>query len=244
MAVNAIYFENKEDNKIIAFINVVLAPLWYSIVHWFAVFLITTGTLYGSAMFSMQHDIFPPVVAIPLAIGIEWTYLSGLAYATETQSDKWSIPMILVGALTSGLFGILYVLGMYHVIPTVPDAQTSFLLAMAHVIPLIILIVVYTFCKRHYLTELASAKKALDDRAKAIEDDTLEYNRTVRDAKLRLILAREELKLQELQAGIVVKDKAQKTCDFCSATLNSGSWLAMKRRGYCNQCGEKRDHRT
>jgi hypothetical protein len=45
---------------------------FFAIQRWFALFLITTGTLYASAMFNMQHGVFPPEVAYPLAVGIEW----------------------------------------------------------------------------------------------------------------------------------------------------------------------------
>src|SRR5882724_1889152 len=156
MATPDMYFANDQQSKWIALANNVIAPLWYSIRQWFAVFLITTGTLYASVLFSMQHNIFPVYVAAPIAVGITWTYLSGLAFVTNTTAKSaWSTPMILAGAITDGLFGILYILGKYQIIPEKPNDSAAVLLAMAHIIPLIILLIIFTYCKRNYLAERA-----------------------------------------------------------------------------------------
>lgn len=169
---------------------------FYAIQKWFAIFLITTGTLYASAMFSMQHGIFPAEIAYPLAIGIEWTYLSGLAYATELRSNRWSVAMILSGAITSGLYGVLYILGHYAVIPVSPDPKTAVLLALAHVIPLIELLIVYTICKRGFLIEQRTIKETEQQRQREIEDRQRERTETWRDEKLQIEIERDRLALE------------------------------------------------
>lgn len=229
----AIYIENKDNSRWRSIVNTILAPLWFSVKQWFAVVLITFGTLYASVLFSMQHNIFPWYVATPIAIGITWTYLSGLAYATAIRvKSGWTTPMILVGALTDGLFGVLYILGRYGVIPEQPGIYASVALALAHIVPLIILLIIFTYCKRNYLVELASDKREQEERQRARDDDQYEYEKKIRDAKLELTLARERLKLEAL----VVKDNDEKTCDKCGAVLSKGKFGAMKRYGYCNAC--------
>lgn len=232
MAVAEIYIKNEQNSRWLGFVNTVLAPLWYSLKQWFAVFLITVGTLYASVLFSAQHEIFPLYIAIPIAIGITWTYLSGLAYATAIHNKSiWTTPMIISGALTDGLFGMLYVLGKYKIIPEKPDPTDALLLASAHIIPLIVLLVIFTYCKRNYLVEHAAHVKEERDRARAIEDDKLDYERKIRDAKLELTLARERLKLEAL-----VKPNDEKTCDKCHMPLSQAKYGAMKRYGYCSNC--------
>lgn len=233
MAISAIEFENKDNGWLARVSNVILAPLWYSVKQWFAIFLITNGTVYASVLFSMQHNIFPLWIAIPIAIGIVWTYLSGLAYATAVRARSgWTNAMILSGAITDGLFGILYILGIYKVIPDQPDALMSVALAFAHIAPLIVLVIIFTYCKRNYLIEVAVDRQAELDRQRAIEDDKLDYDRKIRDAKARLVIAREEIKLQELS----VKLNGGKTCDKCGNALSQAQYAAMKRYGYCSGC--------
>lgn len=239
MATNEIYLTNTEDSWLIEWYNRVIAPLWYTIKQWFAVALLTTGSLYASVLFNTQHKIFPLWIALPIAIGIVWTYLSGLAFATAVESKtKTSTPMIWVGAITDGLFGILYVLGQYDVIPAKPDNQIALLLAIAHIVPLIILMVIYTYCKRDYLAEQATKRKAELDRQRKIEDQDREYDLKLRNARLEVAVTKEQIKLRELEQKLTqnVSTSNQFSCDNCRASLTQGQYGAMKRNGYCQQC--------
>lgn len=237
MTSNPIYFENKTNSKWIALVNTTIAPLWYTTKQWFSVALITTGVLWGSVQFNTQHGIFPLFIAIPVSVGVTWTYLSGLAFATAITKSNWrSNAMIIVGALTEALFSILFVAGKYDLIPEKPQDSLALTLVLAHTIPLILLLVIYTYCKRDYLNEIYATQQLENIRIQAIEDDTLAYNRKVRDAKLKLILAREEIKLQELTNDVVVKSKQLKTCDNCGTMLENAQYAAMKRYGTCANC--------
>lgn len=236
MATPDMYFSNPQQSRWVTLANNVIAPLWYSLRQWFAVFLITVGTLYASVLFSMQHDIFPAYIAIPIAVGITWTYLSGLAFATATTSKSvWSTPMILVGAITDGLFGILYILGKYNIIPEKPADSTAVWLASAHIVPLILLLIIFTYCKRNYLAERAAIAKAALDLTTQREQDQYDYDKTLRDIKLQLQVKREEIKLQALSSE-PVKSIDAKTCDNCGNALSVGMYGAMKRYGYCEKC--------
>lgn len=236
MALAEIYFKNDRESRFIRVVNSTLAPLWYSVRQWFAVFLITTGTLYASVLFSMQHSIFPWYIATPIAVGITWTYLSGLAFATATTTKSvWSTPMILVGAITDGLFGILYILGKYSIIPEKPADSAAVWLASAHIVPLILLLIIFTYCKRNYLAERAAITLEAANLAKQREQDQYEYDKELRDIKLRLQVRREEIKLEAL-SGDPVKTIDAKTCDHCGNALSVGMYGAMKRYGYCEKC--------
>lgn len=213
--------------------------------QWAAVALITSGTLYGSVAFNMLHGVFPVWIAVPLGIGIEWTYLSGLAYATALRSNRWSSKMIVAGAITSGLYGVLYILGHYKVIPASPTPEQAIWLALAHIVPLIVLLFLYTLCKRDYLVEAraeretaaAAAQLALDAQA-ALK---LEWQRQ----QLELETAQRQL---EIEAGHVKLERARakigggtpaKTyqCPSCGKQLTAQQHSVNQRYGgACKEC--------
>jgi hypothetical protein len=199
----------------------------FAIRKWLALFLITTGTLYASAMFNMQHGVFPPEIAYPLAIGIEWTYLSGLAYATELRSGRWSGWMIVAGALTSGLYGVLYILGHYGVIPAQPAPTVALILALAHVLPLIALLLLYTLCKRDFTAE----QRAYSDRQREREEQW-------RDEKLAIEIERERLTLERERLTLTTQQAKVKThaCPSCEAPLTQQQAAVAKRWGHCRTC--------
>jgi len=242
MASNSIYFENENNSRLIALANTTIAPLWYTTKQWFSVALITTAVLWASVQFNTQHGIFPLGVAIPVSVGVTWTYLSGLAFATAITRANWrSHLMIIVGALTEALFGTLYVAGKYQLIPEQPQDILALVLVLAHTIPLILLLVIFTYCKRAYLLEIYDSEQLTrtieteeKQRQQRIADDKEDYNRRVREAKLALILRREEIKLNDLDVS--VSNKQVKTCDTCGAMLTQAQYMAMKRYKYCSQC--------
>ncbi len=185
MTTSTLTLRSDINNWYKAWYYIAIVP-FYAIQKWFALFLITTGTLYASAMFNMQHEVFPPIVAYTLAVGIEWTYLSGLAYATELKNTNTkSTWMIAMGALTSGMFGVMYILGHYNVIPSSPDGWVAWTLAFLHVLPLIILLFLYTLCKRDYLNEQSEVVSRTRDREERW-----------RDGKLLLEIEKEKIDLE------------------------------------------------
>lgn len=113
---------------------------------------ITAAAAYMVTMFSMQHEVLPIQVAIPLAIGFEWTYLRGLATADKTRSG-WGMALNIIAMLTSATYGILYILGVYEVIPKAPDQTAAFWLAVAHVAPMTMLSFCYANVRRAHKLE-------------------------------------------------------------------------------------------
>jgi hypothetical protein len=102
-------------------------------------FLVTSAAAFMSAMFSMQHDVLPWYIAVPLAVGYEWTYLRGLSTADKTSKTRWADALNYSAMFTSIIYGVLYVLGHYKVIPETPEGWAAILLAFAHVIPMAVL---------------------------------------------------------------------------------------------------------
>lgn len=188
--------------------TIVVVP-FYAVRKWLALFLITSGTLYASAMFNMQHSVFPWWVAFPLAIGIEWTYLSGLAYATELRKSGWSNWMIGAGALTSGLYGVLYIVGHYEAIPARPTGAQALALAFAHVVPLIALLLLYTLCKRDFMAE----QRQYTDRQRQREE-------TWRDEQLEIEIEKQRLDLERKR---LLLTRAQRRADNVSAPVSNVS---------------------
>ncbi len=217
---------------------------WHAVRQWFAVFLITSGTLYASAEFNMLHGVFPAWVAVPLAVGIEWTYLSGLAYATELRSNRWSTKMIAAGALTSGLYGVLYILGHYGIVPEHPEPDQAVMLALAHIAPLIAMLFLYTLCKRDFMVERRADQDVVIARQQTIADDDRARAERWRDEKLqieierdRLALDRERVRLDRVRTRIGGGAPARThACPNCGAALTPQQYSAAHRYGTCRSC--------
>lgn len=110
-------------------------------INWMYVaqFIVTTGAAFMSAKFNTQHDVLPGLIAWPLAFGFEAIYLSGLVAADRLAKSRWIMGMVIAASLTSFVYGMLYVLGSYGVIPDKPDGWVAIGLALAHVLPMPVL---------------------------------------------------------------------------------------------------------
>lgn len=244
MTTSTLSLKSSSNNWYKAWYYIAIVP-FYAIQKWFALFLITTGTLYASAEFNMQHGVFPPVVAYTLAVGIEWTYLSGLAYATELKNtNSKSTWMIIMGAFTSGMFGVMYILGHYNVIPISPTGWVAWTLAFLHVLPLIILLFLYTLCKRDYLSEQNDITSKSRDREEKWRDEKLllEIEREKIDLEIkteteRIRLERERIDLEKNRLSIEPAKPAKVyTCPKCHSTLTQQQSAVANRWGHCPSC--------
>lgn len=187
-----------------------------------AQFLVTTAAAFMSAMFNTQHDVLPGIIAWPLALGFEVIYLSGLIAADRTVKSRWATGMIVAASLTSLIYGLLYVLGIYKVIPETPEGWAAFGLAFAHVLPMPILSLcaarLYHASRAQAVAIEVAAKDATARREQEEEDAKVARARQWRDAEvarqlrnqeaedaLRLENAREEAKLARWQAEQATK---------------------------------------
>lgn len=158
--------------------------------------LVTGAASFMSAMFNTQHGVLPPIVAWPLAIGFEAIYLSGLIAADRTVSSRWSTGMIVAASLTSFVYGLLYVLGVYGAIPEQPAGWAAFGLALAHVLPMPVLSLcaarLYHASKAHVLAAQRATEEAERQRIQAEKDAEVARNQKWRDAELERRLRNEQ----------------------------------------------------
>lgn len=211
--------------------------------------LVTSAAAFMSAQFAMQHGILPGWIAWPLAAGLEWTYLKGLATAGTTRS-RWGQALNVIAFVTSAVYGTLYTLGLYGVIPERPDPITALLLAVAHVAPLGALSLCYGMLYRaRKLDVLAQTvrreqEQAAIDAQIARERAALAIEMERKRAELALWEDAQAAKMRMRNATPKMRrnahperaDAAPQTCPQCGAALERAQWLASRRWGHCRQC--------
>lgn len=167
-------------------------------------FFVTSAAAFMSAAFSMQHDVLPIWIAVPLAIGFEWTYLRGLATADKTTKTPWAVALNWAAMLTSLIYGILYVLGHYGIIGEKPDTAAAIWLAFAHVFPMALL----SFCganlrRNQKLEELRRNLKLV------AEQDARNQREQDAATDLRLEMQRKEAELAIYTRGLIAQAEAR-----------------------------------
>ena len=104
--------------------------------------------------------------------------------------------MIAAGALTSGLYGVLYILGHYGIVPEHPEPDQAVALALAHIAPLIAMLFLYTLCKRDFMVERRADQDVAAARQQTIADDDRARAERWRDEKLQIEIERDRLALE------------------------------------------------
>ena len=218
---------------------------WHGLRHNGNQALITFAACYAGAMFSMQHNVFPWWVAVPLATGFEWTYLAGIALASDIRKGVWAILISATAMITSAAFGMLYILGVYAVIPEKPEPLIAAGLAAAHIIPITLMSFFYAMAHRAHRAQRLSDEAAKQQRKEAIEDTQQALTDDWRREKMKLELEREKLALERERAQLLrpsapaaaaaapVKTHA---CPTCGAALTAGQYSVAHRYGYCKAC--------
>ena len=214
---------------------------WHGFKHNGNQALITFAACYAGAMFSMQHDVFPWWVAVPLAGGFEWTYLAGIALASDIRKGVWAVLISATAMITSAAFGMLYILGVYAVIPEHPEPWTAAGLAAAHILPITLMSFFYAMAHRaHRAQRLADDAKVqarqqtIDDEQRALTDEWRREKLAIEIERERLALERERAQLHQPSApSAATKIYA---CPKCGAPLTAGQYSAAHRYGYCKAC--------
>jgi hypothetical protein len=187
-----------------------------------AQFLVTTAAAFMSAMFNTQHGVLPWWIAWPLAVGFEVIFLSGLIAADRMTHSRWIGAMVIAASLTSFTYGMLYVLGIYAVIPERPVGGAAIGLALAHVLPMPVLSLcaarLYHASRAQRVTaelaeKAAAAKRIQDEKAAEVARNQkwrdAELERRLRNEqeedRLRLENAREDARLARWQAQQATK---------------------------------------
>jgi hypothetical protein len=218
--------------------------------------LITFAACFAAAMFSMQHEVFPVWVAVPLAIGFEWTYLAGIALAGDTRKGVWAILISITAMITSAAFGVLYILGVYKVVPEHPTGQLAVWLAIAHIVPITLMSFFYALAHRAHQTQWMADQDKRQERVQQREDTQQALTDQWRGEKLAIEVEREKLALEreklaleqgraQLASGmpIVFAPAPVKTrpCPKCGRSLSPQQYsnACRKDRGYCRDCRDE-----
>lgn len=103
---------------------------------------ITSASVYLVAMFGMSHHILPWWIAVPMALGFEWTWLRSIRTAglvrKGAEADRWINLLTWTALITVVAYGILYIIGLpsIGIIPAEPGKGWGIALALAKVIPI------------------------------------------------------------------------------------------------------------
>lgn len=103
---------------------------------------ITSASVYLVAMFGMSHHILPWWIAVPMALGFEWTWLRSIRTAglvrKGAEADRWINLLTWTALITVVAYGILYIIGLpsIGIIPAEPGRGWGIALALAKVIPI------------------------------------------------------------------------------------------------------------
>lgn len=103
---------------------------------------ITSASVYLVAMFGMSHHILPWWIAVPMALGFEWTWLRSIRTAglvrKGVEADRWINLLTWTALITVVAYGILYIIGLpsIGIIPEAPGKEWGIALALAKVIPI------------------------------------------------------------------------------------------------------------
>ena len=103
---------------------------------------ITSASVYLVAMFGMSHHILPAWIAVPMALGFEWTWLRSIRTAglvrKGADADRWINLLTWTALITVVAYGILYIIGLpsIGIIPAEPGKVWGLGLALAKVIPI------------------------------------------------------------------------------------------------------------
>lgn len=168
--------------------------------------LISTASVTLMAQYAASSEILPPWVGYVLAVGVEWTYLRGLASEAKAPSKwgswlNWSAFAILL------LWGTLWCLRKYGVITEHPTDWLAFVLAASHVFPVAWVSLCSAQAHRALLqveTAQAQAEALADqERQRRLDDETAAQLRQQQQAEfdLQLKIKADEARLQQWAAA-------------------------------------------
>jgi len=132
-------------------------------------FLVTLGSVYLVAMFGMAHQILPPLVAIPMAVGFEWSWLRSVATAGKVrrtpETERYIRLLTWTALITVISYGVLYILGLpsVGVIPATLGPWWGVPLALAKVVPIALMGFASANLHRLHRQDLTTAEQLRTD---------------------------------------------------------------------------------
>lgn len=212
--------------------------------------LVTSASIAMNAGFAQSHNILDPGFAWAQAIGFEWTYLRGLASAGKTRS-RWVDAMNVIAFASVILYGLMFCLVRYKVIPDRPDAALSFFLAIVHVVPIgltgLCAAMIHRAVKHEQRAIEDEERQQANDRQQRIqaEHDALELDRLRKEQELAL-WEQAQLVKQRLRATPRRPTTDRPPCPGCGGQLDGSDYALLKsaearsaRFGGCKACRGK-----
>lgn len=178
---------------------------------------ITTASVYMVAEFGMAHNILPWWIAVPMAIGFEWTWLRGIRTAGLVrrggESERWINLLTKTALITVIAYGILFIIGLssFGIIPEHPGQGWGIILALAKVIPIALMgyasANLHRVHKQQVMTDADAREKENRERLTELQaqQDALEIDRRRRESEIELDRQRKAMELEMWQKGLEVK---------------------------------------
>lgn len=190
---------------------------------------ISTASVGLMAQFASSSEIVHPAVGYLLAVGVEWAYLRGITSDSQTPTRwgawlNWSAALILI------LWGTLWCLKRFGVLPEHPTGMLAGFLALAHVLPIAWL----SLCSA--MTHRAAAQTAAHQAQQRQDADAARQQR-LQDQVDALEIDRQR-KLADIaiwQAAQVAKQAVQPLPTVPAATGTQPGTIGWKACPVCNQ---------
>lgn len=223
--------------------------------------MISTTSVVIMASFAGHSGLVPWYIGYVLAVGIEWAWLRGIAYDSQAPS-RWGIALSWVAVIIIVLWGGLWSLIVYKVIPDPPGTYWGIGLAIAHIVPIAVLSLCSAMAHRTaHIARHQQQSEADRARLEFEQQQAAEDARLARWIKAQETRAEQEAALLRTKAEIRAAGRASKAhaasasdaadalpesinageqkCPGCGAHIESRpKWLAARRWGRCSACKE------
>lgn len=222
---------------------------------------ISTTSVAIMAQFAGHSGLVNPIIGYLLAIGIEWAWLRGMAYDEQAPS-RWGawLSWVAVGIII--VWGILWSLIVYKVIPDPPGVEWGIALAIFHIVPIAILSLCSAMAHRAaHIARHRQQSEAEATRLRFEQEQAAEDARLARWVKAQGVKAEQEANILRTKAEISAArrasrvhatpasdagnalpesmDAAAQNCPKCGVHIpERGKWLAARRWGRCGACKE------
>ncbi|HEU5013933.1 MAG TPA: hypothetical protein VFT66_15540 [Roseiflexaceae bacterium] len=178
--------------------------------------LLSAGSVAIMAAFASSAKIVDPLVGYCIAGGVEWAYLRGIASDARARS-KWGTLLSWSAFFIVVLWGVLWVLKMYSIIPEQPTPLEGVGIGLAHIVPVAWLSLCSAMCHRTMLqAEINAAtqhQQTAAARHREMEEQRMQFERAQAEADRKFARDQQEkqLKFEQWERAQRIKAELQVT---------------------------------